>query len=383
MRFVGFDLTRLAARFLPVRPASAAIALVLAAFAASANAQDLTPAERTRIYDDLERDAKEIDRFAGVLKKVALLAKETVVHIEADKDVESSGRHVEEAGSGVVVEIAGRNCVVTNRHVVRGAAPQRIKIRLADGRELQPKQVWTDEDTDLAVLALDRKDDRDDNIVAARLGDSDRLDIGDMVLAVGSPFGLSHSVTFGIISARNRRNLALGDSGLKYQDFLQTDASINPGNSGGPLLNLRGEVVGINTAIATESGKNEGIGFAIPANMVAPVVRQLVEKGRVQRAFLGVNLDARFGVAAAQRLGLNRPLGALVKEIIPRSPADAAKIAAGDVIVRFNETRVDDDTHLVNLVALTPVGSEVPVVVLRDRKEVRLTVKVGEKISGQ
>ena len=380
MRFVGFDLMRLAALFHPVLPVSAALALVLAAFTTIANAQDLTPAERTRIYDDLERDAKEVDRFAGVLKKVALLAKETVVHIEADKDVATSGRHVEEAGSGVVVEIAGRNCVITNRHVVRGAAPQRIKIRLIDGRELQPKQVWTDEDTDLAVLAIDGEGK---DIVAARLGDSDRLEIGDMVLAVGSPFGLSHSVTFGIISARNRRNLALGDSGLKYQDFLQTDASINPGNSGGPLLNLRGEVVGINTAIATESGKNEGIGFAIPANMVAPVVRQLVEKGRVQRAFLGVNLDARFGVAAAQRLGLSRPLGALVKEIIPRSPADAAKIVAGDVIVRFNETKVDDDTHLVNLVALTPVGSEVPVVVLRDRKEIRLTVKVGEKISGQ
>jgi serine protease Do len=358
--------------------AAAAFLAIPALGSTEVAAQSLSPEDRVRIYGELEREAKEIDRFAGVLKKVALLAKETVVHIEADKDVESSGRHVEEAGSGVVVEIAGRNCVVTNRHVVRGAAPQRIKVRLVDGRELQPKEVWTDEDTDLAVLAIEGKD-----IVAARLGDSDRLDIGDMVLAVGSPFGLSHSVTFGIISARNRRNLALGDSGLKYQDFLQTDASINPGNSGGPLLNLRGEVVGINTAIATESGKNEGIGFAIPANMVAPVVRQLVEKGRVQRAFLGVNLDARFGVAAANRLGLNRPLGALVKEVIARSPADSGKIQAGDVILRFNETKVDDDTHLVNLVALTPVGTEVPVIVYREKKEVRLLVKVGEKISGQ
>lgn len=354
------------------------VLLLLGASASRTVAQELTPADRLRLYSELDRDAKEVERFAGVLKKVALLAKETVVHIEADKDLATSGRHVEEAGSGVVVEIAGRPCVVTNRHVVRGAEPQRIKIRLVDGRELHPKQVWTDEDTDLAVMAVEGKD-----IVTARLGDSDRLDIGDMVLAVGSPFGLSHSVTFGIISARNRRNLALGDSGLKYQDFLQTDASINPGNSGGPLLNLRGEVVGINTAIATESGKNEGIGFAIPANMVAPVVRQLVEKGRVQRAFLGVNLDARFGVSAANRLGMARPFGALVKEVISRSPADSAKILAGDVILRFNETKVDDDTHLVNLVALTPVGSEVPVIVLREKKEVRLTVKVGEKITGE
>ncbi|MEX2186818.1 MAG: trypsin-like peptidase domain-containing protein [Pirellulales bacterium] len=355
-----------------------AVAALLALDSAESAAQDLTPADRTRIYAELERESAEVERFTGVLKKVALLAKETVVHIEADKDIPSSGRHVEEAGSGVLVEIGGKHCVVTNRHVVRGASAEHIKIRLGDGRELRPKEMWMDEDTDLAVLAVEGK-----NIVAARLGDSDRLDIGDMVLAVGSPFGLSHSVTFGIISARNRRNLALGDSGLKYQDFLQTDASINPGNSGGPLLNLRGEVVGINTAIATESGKNEGIGFAIPANMVAPVVRQLVENGRVQRAFLGVNLDSRFGITAANRLGLNRPLGALVKEVISRSPAESAKILAGDVILRFNDTKVDDDTHLVNLVALTPVGSEVPVVVLREKKEVRLVVKVGEKQSEQ
>jgi serine protease Do len=376
MRCARFDLFSLLSASNVLR--GFALTLPLALCAANATAQNLSPEDRVRLYSELERDAKEVERFAGVLKKVALLAKETVVHIEADKDVESGSRHVEEAGSGVVVEIAGRSCVITNRHVVRGALPQRIKIRLVDGRELNPTQVWTDEDTDLAVMAVEGKE-----IVTARLGDSDRLDIGDMVLAVGSPFGLSHSVTFGIISARNRRNLALGDSGLKYQDFLQTDASINPGNSGGPLLNLRGEVIGINTAIATESGKNEGIGFAIPANMVAPVVRQLVEKGRVQRAFLGVNLDARFGVAAAARMGMARPIGALVKEVISRSPADSAKILAGDVILRFNDTKVDDDTHLVNLVALTPVGSEVPLVVLREKKEVRLVVKVGEKVSGQ
>jgi serine protease Do len=365
---------------LGVRACGVALAMAVALAAlgpANLPAQDLTPDDRARLYGELERDSAEIERFAGVLKKVALLAKETVVHVEADKNF-SGGRHVEEAGSGVMVEIGGKHCVVTNRHVVRGATTSGVKIRLADGRELHPSEMWTDEETDLAVMTVEAK-----NLVAARLGNSDRLEIGDMVLAVGSPFGLSHSVTFGIISARNRRNLALGDSGLKYQDFLQSDAAINPGNSGGPMFNLRGEVVGINTAIATESGEHEGVGFAIPANMVAPVVRQLVENGRVQRAFLGVNLDSRFGVAAASQLGLNRPFGALVKEVIARSPAESGKILAGDVILRFNETKVDDDTHLVNLVALTPVGSEVPVVVYREKKEVRLLVKVGEKVSGQ
>ena len=250
----------------------------------------LSACARDRTYAELEREAADIGPFVNVVKKVVKLVKPAVVHIEAEKHTTTEGgrRRVEESGSGVIVEMGGKPYAVTNRHVIRDTDASNIKIKLEDGRELTPSRIWSDPKTDVAVMALSG-----DRMASLRLGDSDRMEIGDFVIAVGSPFGLSHSVTLGIISARDRRNLALGNEGLKYQDFIQTDAAINPGNSGGPLINLRGEVIGINTAIATESGKNQGIGFAIPASMLRVVVQQLVERGQVQRAFLGVNLDAR------------------------------------------------------------------------------------------
>ena len=199
------------------------------------------------------------------------------------------------------------------------------------------------------------------DLVAAPLGDSDRLETGDFVLALGSPFGLSHSVTFGIISARGRWDLHLPKGTIHFQDFLQTDAAINPGNSGGPLVNLHGELIGINNSIASDSGVNEGIGFAIPINLFMTVGRQLIATGRVARAFLGVNLNSKFGPAMAAELGLPRPIGAQVTGVTPNSPAEAAKLQPGDVILEFNGTPVEDDAHLVNLVSLTEVGKTVPV----------------------
>src|SRR5262249_36577839 len=153
------------------------------------------------------------------------------------------------------------------------------------------------------------------DVVPARLGDSNQLEIGDYVVAVGSPFGLSQSVTSGIVSAKGRRDLDLGDEGGRFQDFLQTDAAINPGNSGGPLINLKGEVIGINTAIASNSGGSEGIGFTIPVNMAMVIVRQLIDHGSVTRAFLGVNLDSKFNASIAARLGMPQPRGARITGI--------------------------------------------------------------------
>jgi serine protease Do len=331
---------------------------------------------RERVYAELEREAADVGPFVNVVKKVVKLVKPAVVHIEAEKHSTTDGgrRRVEESGSGVIVEMGGKPYAVTNRHVIRDTDTANIKIKLEDGRQVSPTKILTDPKTDVAVMALPGE-----RMASLRLGDSDRMEIGDFVIAVGSPFGLSHSVTLGIISARDRRNLALGAEGLKYQDFIQTDAAINPGNSGGPLINLRGEVIGINTAIATESGKNQGIGFAIPANMLRVVVQQLVERGQVQRAFLGVNLDGTYGPTAATRLGLPRPIGALVRSITPRSPAESAKILPGDVILQFNGRSVDDDSHLINMVSLTPVDTEVPVILYREGKQVKLTVKVGDR----
>ncbi|MEX2560528.1 MAG: trypsin-like peptidase domain-containing protein, partial [Pirellulales bacterium] len=276
-------------------------------------------------------------------------------------------------GSGVVIEIKAKLYELTNRHVIKDAEPADIVISLADGRDLSPVRVWEDAETDVAVMSVSAP-----GLVAARLGNSDLVEIGDFVVAVGSPFGLSHSVTYGIISAKGRRDLALGDD-VALQDFLQTDAAINPGNSGGPLINLRGEVIGMNTAIASNSGGNEGIGFSIPINMVAKVARQLIEQGRVVRAFLGVNLDPKFTPAAAVKIGLPGRRGARINSLRSGSPAEAARLQAGDVILRFNGVRVDNDTHLIYLVNLTEVGKEVPIVVYRDGQSLHLTVKVGNK----
>jgi serine protease Do len=329
--------------------------------------------DRDRLYAELARDAEAIER-ANVLKKAVRLVKPTVVHIDADK-IEDDGlrrRRVQEAGSGVVVDIAGENYILTNRHVINATPLDQIKIHLDDGRVLSPQKIWTDKETDLAVMQVAAS-----NLTPARLGDSNSLEIGDFVLAMGSPFGLSHSVTYGIISAKGRRDLSLGAEGLKFQDFLQTDAAINPGNSGGPLMNLRGEVVGINTAIASSSGGNEGIGFTIPINMAKVVATQLVTQGKVTRAFLGVHLDSRFNADAAARLGLPVSYGARVTGITPKSPADGRDVKIGDVILQFNGVRIEDDNHLVNLVSLTPVNQEVEVLLFRDGQTHSVKVKVG------
>ena len=337
------------------------------------------PEQRAVLQRELERQAEVLEAQSAVVKIVAKLIGPSVVHIEADIPPKSNstrnpGRHTEEAGSGVIIELHGNYYVLTNRHVVRRADGEAIKINLADGRRIHPTKVLGDPATDVAILEVAAPD-----LTAAPLGDSDRTEIGDFVLAVGSPFGLSHSVTFGIISAKGRRALRLGKAQtVEYQDFMQTDAAINPGNSGGPLVNLRGEVIGINTAIASNSGGNEGVGFAIPIKMFMAVGRQLIETGNVVRAFLGVTLSSNFGPAMATEVGLPRPMGAYVTGIVPNTPAEAAKLQPGDVILHFNHVPIEDNSHLVNLVSLTAVGKRVPVVIFRDRKPFTITIEVGD-----
>jgi serine protease Do len=339
----------------------------------------LTPDQRAQLYLGLERDVAELERHGRVLKTVVKLVSPTVVHIEARKADGSSrtyGRRqsVEEAGSGVIVQIGEKQFVLTNRHVVKDALLSDISINLADGRVLNPTDLRHDPDTDVAIMAVSAP-----RLIAAKIGNSDTVDIGDFVLAVGSPFGLSRSVTYGIISAKGRRDLELGDDGVRFQDFMQTDAAINPGNSGGPLINLRGEVIGINTAIASNSGGNEGIGFSIPINMVTFIARQLVDRGSVQRAFLGVHLDTKFGPTMAAKFGLPRVQGARITMITPDSPAALAKLRVDDVIVQFDGIKVENDAHLINLVSLTEVGREVALLVLRDHNVIKMSVRVGDR----
>jgi serine protease Do len=231
-----------------------------------------------------------------------------------------------------------------------------------------------DEETDVGVLPIEAAD-----LVASSIGDSDRMEVGDFVLAVGSPFNLSHSVTFGIVSARGRHDLELGDESVRYQDFLQTDAAINPGNSGGPLCNVRGEIIGINTAIASNSGGFEGIGFSIPINRFMAVARQLIDTGKVTRAFLGVSLDAKFGPDIAANLGMTQIAGTRVHTVTRGGPAEAAGIRAGDVIIKLDGIAIDDDAHLVNLVGLMEAGKRVSLEIFRDGKLIDIRVEVADR----
>ena len=324
-------------------------------------------------YEELAAEVAFLERMSNVVRAVSDLVRPCVVHINASKLERKGGRteSVEEAGSGVLLRLNQRNWVLTNRHVVVGSRPDEISLKLSDGRRIFPTQVFADELTDVAILLVEEP-----NLQLARIGDSDRVAIGDFVVAVGSPFGLSHSVTFGIISARGRRDLTLGEERIELQDFLQTDAAINPGNSGGPLINLRGEVIGLNTAIASSSGGGVGIGFAIPINMVNRVTEQLAQYGEVRRGYLGVSLDPDFDATSMIHMGLVSAGGALVKTVRDGSPAQKAGIAVGDIITQFDRTNIESDDHLVTCVGLTPVGKDVEVILYRSGKSYRTTVRI-------
>ena len=248
-----------------------------------------------------------------------------------------------------------------------------IHLELHDGRELQPSKIWSDVETDVAVMSIEAP-----NLIPARLGNSDSTEIGDIVMAFGSPFNLRRSVTRGIISAKGRSNLDLGEGEVDYQKFLQTDAAINPGNSGGPLVNLRGEVIGLNTAIASSSGGNEGIGFSIPINIAVRIMRQLIETGQVERGFLGVNLDRNFDYSTARRAGLTRLIGARVTRVTKGSPAAQAGLQIGDVILRFDGMQVENDEHLINLVKRSEINRRIPLVVIRDLQYRTELVHIGD-----
>lgn len=265
-------------------------------------------------------------------------------------------------GSGVIIHASG--LVMTNSHVVAGA--DRVLVRLADGREFYAARKLQDELSDVALLELEDVDD----LVAAKLGDSDALDIGDWVIAIGSPFELETTVSAGIISGKNRslRKVQRGK-------LLQTDAAINPGNSGGPLVNLDGEVVGINTAIASTSRGYQGIGFAIPSNHAKWIVRQLIENGSVNRAYLGVNI-ADLTRGDAQRRGLPPIRGVLVSDVRPDSPAARAGLQPNDVIVEFAGIRVRDARDLQGVVEQKPVGTSHPMKIIRAGSTSILDVEV-------
>ena len=274
-------------------------------------------------------------------------------------------REVEGAGSGVIVD-AANGYILTNHHVVANA--DAITVTLAENRSLTARVVGSDEGSDLAVLQV-----QGTNLTSIPFGDSTKLRVGDYVVAIGNPFGFSNTVTSGIVSA-------LGRSGLNsqaFEDFIQTDASINPGNSGGALVNLNGELVGINSAIISRTGGNVGIGFAIPANQVREVMEQLIANGTVRRGLLGVNIqDVTPEIAAT--FGLPGNSGALVSQVSPDSAAERAGIQIEDVIVSINGTRLRDSGSLKNAIGLLPPGENVVVGLIRDGREQTVTAVLGE-----
>jgi S1-C subfamily serine protease len=315
------------------------------------------------------------DRFERVIAKVS----PAVVAIEAVKppaapSLNGKSKPVEESGSGVIVRIDGVRgaVVITNNHVVSSAKADQITVHLADNRLFHPSQIWTDPESDIAVLRLDV-----DKLPTATLGDSERARVGQWVLAFGSPFGLNQTVTHGIISARERGQVSLGST-IRIKDFLQTDAAINPGSSGGPLVNLDGEVIGINTAIASHSGSNSGVAFSIPINLVKRVVKQLMEKGSVTRGYLGVHLAQTMEPADALKLGMDRVQGALVESIYPESPAAQAGIRANDVILKVDGVAIRNENHLINLISALPAGQKVRLHVWRDKTTVGVDAVVGD-----
>jgi len=267
-------------------------------------------------------------------------------------------------GSGVIVSPEGY--IITNHHVVSDA--QKIKVTLQDKRSFKAEVIGVDTKTDLAVVRITAED-----LPYIRWGDSDRLMVGDFVLAVGNPFGLSHTVTMGIISAVGRANVGIAD----YEDFIQTDAAINPGNSGGPLVNTRGELVGINTAIFSRSGGYQGIGFAVPSNMVRLVMEQLLTNGRVVRGWLGVSIQ-ELTPALMKAFAHSSLKGALVSETVKGSPAESAGLMHGDIIISFGGSEVQGPAELRNLVARSKPGTKTGITILRSGRRTEITVNVAE-----
>ena len=270
-------------------------------------------------------------------------------------------------GSGVIIDAEGY--ILTNNHVVENADEIRVSLDDRDtqgANGLEAKVVGRDPKTDVALIKITPKG----KLAAASLGDSGVLQVGDWVIAIGNPFGLGHTVTVGVVSAKGR---TLGGN---YDDFIQTDASINPGNSGGPLLNLRGEVVGINTAIASRTGQSAGIGFAVPVNLAKEIINQLKTTGRVVRGQLGVSIQTQWNDALAKQFGVDH--GAVVADVTKGSAADKAGIQRGDVIVEYNGKRLNEGSDLPRLVAATKPGTDIRLKVVRDKKEREVTVRVGE-----
>ena len=313
------------------------------------------------------------DRFEQVAHKLL----PAVVAVEAIKPPKNaaSKKPQEESGSGILIHLDQPKSgyfVLTNNHVISGARNDQITLHLADGRIYRPTQTWTDPETDIALMQIDGA-----GLPTASLGNSDTAKVGRWVIAIGSPFGLNQTVTHGIISARDRGQVSLGGT-IRIKEFLQTDAAINPGSSGGPLIDLAGDVIGINTAIASHSGSNSGVAFSIPINLVRRTMSQMLTTGSVSRGYLGMQLSQNYEPNDALRMGLTRLTGALVEKVYPETPAANSGLRVNDVILSVESVEIRNENHLINLISNLPIGQKIRMQVWRDRTTTTLEATVGD-----
>jgi len=281
-------------------------------------------------------------------------------------ELEGGSREIASAGSGVIVD-ADNGYILTNHHVVDGA--DKIQISLFNEDSLDAEVVGSDAATDIAVIKVDPE-----NLVDLPIGDSDQVQVGDFVIAIGNPFGLGHTVTSGIVSALGRTGISRNG----YEDFIQTDASINPGNSGGALVNMRGELVGINSAIVSRTGGNVGIGFAVPSEIAQSIMRQILDFGEVRRGLLGVSIQT-IDTESAKALGAEVESGALVSAIEPGSAAEAAGLQVDDIIVRVNDKKIDDSRELANAIGLKGSGEIVDIELVREGRSRKVKATLGQR----
>ncbi|MGE5239974.1 MAG: DegQ family serine endoprotease [Chloroflexota bacterium] len=337
-----------------------------------------------------EDPTEVLEKFGDAMVKVAEKAKPAVVNISTSKTVKTQRhpffddpffkrffgeggmpqkRKVTNLGSGVIASADGY--ILTNNHVIEGA--EDILVKLADNREFKGKVIGTDPRTDIAVIKIEASD-----LPTVPWADSDKLHVGQVVLAIGNPYGLNQTITMGIISALGRSGLGITD----YEDFIQTDAAINPGNSGGALVNTKGELIGINTAIFSTSGGYQGIGLAIPSNMVRSVIDSIINQGKVVRGWLGVQIQ-QLTPELAKQFDLKDDHGVLLVDIVEGGPAEKSGLKRGDVLIEYDGKKVDTPVNLRNLVAATKPGTQVKVVVLREGKPVTIGVTIEELRSDQ
>ena len=319
------------------------------------------------------------DRFEAIAAKV-LPAVVAVEALKPPKINTASKKPVEESGSGIIVKSDVRQgyFVITNNHVVGQSKTEQITIQCTDGRVFRPTAVYADPESDLAIMQVDSGSP----LPTATLGNSDTAKVGRWVLAIGSPFGLNQSVSHGIISARDRGQVTLGNT-IRIKEFLQTDAAINPGSSGGPLIDMNGDVIGINTAIASHNGSNSGVAFSIPSNLVKRVMNQLLGQGAVQRGYLGMQLALTFDPKDALKLGMDRVRGALVEKVYANTPAAVAGLQANDVILQVENIAIRNENHLINLVSGLNAGQHIRMQVWRDRATANLDATVGDWAKAQ